>query len=315
MVLERTIGENWSLRIDMLVACALYVVILKTYQYLFIKKSTEKGSVEPHPAYSWPLPGPYKNWGILGKTIPYITFYGSTLLTLFNPFLLVQQFRMILGQSKTSVRVSAMRAEISNYKTKVNYRLPVDGEWLVYHGGHTPNTSHSWDVLNQRYAYDFVKADSEYNRHSGKGNQLSDYYCYQQPIRAAADGEVISVVNNIGDAPFVGYMVMDFLTRGIAGNHIVIKHAEGEFGFYAHLIKGSIPLKKGDKVKQGELIGLCGHSGNSSEPHLHFHLQDTSDFFSAMGLPIKFDNIRIDNTYVDKNAIITRGSRVEYSPV
>ena len=61
------------------------------------------------------------------------------------------------------------------------------------------------------------------------------------------------------------------------------RHADGEFGFYAHLIKGTIPVRIGDKVRAGDEIGRCGHTGHSSEPHLHFHLQDTPSIFTGMG--------------------------------
>jgi len=56
----------------------------------------------------------------------------------------------------------------------------------------TPKTSHSWDALGQRYALDFVVADSTKGRHSSAGTRVADYFCYRQPILAAADGEVVT---------------------------------------------------------------------------------------------------------------------------
>lgn len=58
----------------------------------------------------------------------------------------------------------------------------------------------------------------------------------------------------------------------------MIEHAPGIYSLSAHLRQGSILVKAGQAVSAGQKIGECGNSGNSSEPHLHFHLQDNSVF-------------------------------------
>lgn len=243
---------------------------------------------ERHPAYDWPISGPIR---YAGKYVFFLTFYPTLILSAFNPFQFVQQMRQIFGQEKAAKRLKGNEAENANYQTQVEYRLPFAGEWLVFNGGLNEATSHSWQVLAQRYAYDFVQADADYRRHRGQGARLRDYFCYDQPILAAAAGEVVDVVDKIGPAPLVGFGIADFLCRHFAGNHVVIRHADGEYGFYAHLIKGTIPVKIGDRVQAGEEIGRCGHTGHSSEPHLHFHLQDTPSIFTGMGLPIRFQDV------------------------
>jgi hypothetical protein len=64
----------------------------------------------------------------------------------------------------------------------------------------------------------------------------------------------------------------------VPGNLVVIKHADGEYSLFAHFKQNSIRVKIGDKVAKGQLIGLCGNSGNSSEAHLHFQVQNTPFF-------------------------------------
>ena len=118
--------------------------------------------------------------------------------------------KQLFGQFKVSARIKDKEEEFANYRTKVKYRLPFNDEWLIYNGGHRQETSHSWSVLAQRYAYDFVIADADFCRHIGNGMHLNDYYCYNQPIVAAADGEVVSLTNNIGPAPLVGFFFIDF---------------------------------------------------------------------------------------------------------
>ena len=78
------------------------------------------------------------------------------------------------------------------------------------------------------------------------------------------------------------------------GNSVIIKTDNNEFLFFAHFIKNSIVVSEGQIVKQGDLLGLCGNSGNSSEPHLHFHIQNVEDMIEATGAKAYFENILVD---------------------
>jgi len=92
------------------------------------------------------------------------------------------------------------------------------------------------------------------------------------------------------------------------GNAVFIQHRENEVSVLAHLKLGSIKVKVGDKLKAGQLIGLCGNSGNSSEPHLHYHLQNTPIIQDATGI----------KCYFQKVILLQNGksqSRTEYSPI
>jgi len=263
-----------------------------------IRRDPKSGKPQRHPAQDWPRSGPIGSLGVYGMSF---TFYPTAMLSVLNPWQFIQQMKQLVGMAKISKRLDSKPDYYMQYQTKVDYVYPFKGEWLIINGGYTEQTSHSWGVLTQRYAFDFVKADKAYKRHFNKGTKLADYYCYEQPINAAADGEVISVKNGINPAPLVGWGVADFLCLHFAGNHVIIKHADGEYGFYAHLVRDSIPLKPGDIVKQGDLIGLCGHTGHSTEPHLHFHLQDGPNLFTAMGLPIEFNQQRIERGHFVSN--------------
>ena len=287
-------------------------VFLLTNRIVKLLMGTEEIEVETHPGVNWPLSGPA---GRAGNAVVLMMFVPSSLLTLLNPLQLLHNLRQLLGQQKAAVRLAEFGGSLPDYKNKIRYRLPFDGNWLTYNGGQTPRNSHSWHLLTQRYAYDFVIADEEFRRHKGKGHRLGEYFCYDQPIVAAADGEVVSVVDNIRDGFFVGYGVANFLCRNLAGNHVVIKHAEDEYGFYAHLVQNSIGLKPGDKVTRGQQVGRCGYTGQTLEPHLHFHLQDHPAFYQALGLPIQFTELVIDGQAVEGNARLSRGQRVSHNSV
>jgi len=76
----------------------------------------------------------------------------------------------------------------------------------------------------------------------------------------------------------------------IGGNHVVLDLGHRRFAFYAHLQPGSLKVKVGDRVKRGQVLGLVGNSGNSTEPHLHFHLADSISPLGSEGVPYALDS-------------------------
>ena len=173
---------------------------------------------------------------------------------------------------------------------------PFDGEWTTVNGGVTKPTSHSWGIVSQRYAYDFLITDDHGETYEGDGNRLTDYYAFGEPIRAPADGTAVETNGGFRDYPRPGSGWLEWRTWNIAGNHVVIKHADGEYSTLAHLKEGSIQVAPGDEVERGEVIGECGNSGLSSEPHLHFQLQDYRNFWFAAGLVPRFEGVTIDRS-------------------
>jgi murein DD-endopeptidase MepM/ murein hydrolase activator NlpD len=84
------------------------------------------------------------------------------------------------------------------------------------------------------------------------------------------------------------------------GNYVVIDHQNGEYSFLAHLKQGSVAVQVGVRVEPGDLLGLCGNSGNSSEPHLHYHLQNAPGFPGGQGLPAQFQSYTADGVMVER---------------
>jgi hypothetical protein len=259
----------------------------------------------------WPVSGP---WRHLGSGPGGIIFSGlflfTNMLSMLNPFQLIQLMRQLIGNERLQQREKKLSSHGVDYQTTMDYRLPFRGEWLLFNGGLTPKTSHSWNILGQRFALDFVQADADFCRHRNSGTRPEDYFGYGQEILAAADGKVVHVENRIANAPLVGWGMCDFTARSFVGNHVVIQHAEHEYALYAHLIKGSVCVNPGDSVTQGQVIGQCGNTGHSSEPHLHFHLQDSANIFQGLGLPIRFGNIKIDRQRLE-TGYLSAGQRVE----
>jgi murein DD-endopeptidase MepM/ murein hydrolase activator NlpD len=228
----------------------------------------------------------------------------SQTLAFLNLLQLSQMVAMGFGQLIALIRRRGQLPDAATYTQRARYSLPFEGEWFVFNGGITPETSHSWDVITQRYAYDFVQVDGALMRHRDEGTVLTDYLCYGQPLLAPADGEVVAVRDAVRDAPRPGSGWLDFLAGDFRGNHVVIKHAEGEYSMLAHLVPGSITVRKGVRVQRGQVVGRCGNSGHSTEPHLHFHVQDHRNFWIAAGVPVRFDD----------TPFLIRGERVNAWP-
>lgn len=183
--------------------------------------------------------------------------------------------------------------------TKTALHLPFYGTWTVIWGGRTIDQNYHVVARDQRFAYDIVMTDKAASTHKGDGSKNEDYYCWLKPIIAPAAGTVTEVFNDIPDnTPGA----MNSATP--AGNHLILDHGNGEFSVFAHFHRGSIRVAMGQKVAAGDTLGLCGNSGNSSEPHLHYHLQNGPKFADADGLPAYF----VD--YVSNDKPVARGMPV-----
>ena len=78
---------------------------------------------------------------------------------------------------------------------------------------------------------------------------------------------------------------------GVGGNFVVVRHSGGEHSHYTHLAAGSVRVKRGDKVASGQVLGKLGHTGNSTEPHLHFTVADGPDPLYARSLPVRYEGL------------------------
>jgi urea transporter len=144
--------------------------------------------------------------------------------------------------------------------------LPVLGEWMVSQG-YNGSMTHKGDW---REAVDFVLLDNELKTYRNPGNETTQFYCFGKPVLAPADGFVEELVDGVTDNTIGGNN-----TDQNWGNTIVLRHAEGLYTKLSHLKNGSSKVAKGDYVKRGDIIALCGNSGRSPEPHLHFQVQAT----------------------------------------
>ena len=190
------------------------------------------------------------------------------------------------GQPKTERNVTKMS-------------LPFKGEWYVTWGGDTKELNYHVESEAQKNAFDILVKDEKGSSFKTDGKDNKDYYAFGKELIAPCDGEVVMAVDGIKDNK-PGEMNPIFLT----GNCIILKTAANEYLLFAHFRQHSVKVKEGQKVKRGEPLGQCGNSGNSSEPHLHFHIQNVEDMNKATGVKCYFDKIMVNGRL-----------KTDYSPI
>jgi hypothetical protein len=182
------------------------------------------------------------------------------------------------------------------------------GLWLAAEGPGNAH-SHHWGSLvavdgmltiPQRFAIDWFGLDESGHSVRGRRESLAtttdaDWIGFDHAVLAVADGVVRDVRNDAPDGtPLAPQAVPDDLTaRTLYGNFAVLEIAPGVFAHYAHLRMGSVPLKVGDHVRRGAVIGRLGQSGAAGAPHLHFHLSDRMTFEESEGLPYVIDSLSL----------------------
>ncbi len=156
----------------------------------------------------------------------------------------------------------------ANHRTRLfNYfpiHLPFWGEWMVSQA-HDGKITHLGEWSK---AFDFIILDDEMKSYQNPGLNVEDFYCFNKPVVASADGYVAVVSDNVEDNVVNGNNTIQNW-----GNSMVIYHADGLYSQVSHLKMGSLKYAVGDFVKKGEIIAYCGNSGRSPEPHIHFQLQ------------------------------------------
>lgn len=174
------------------------------------------------------------------------------------------------------------------YKTKTHLILPFKGTLWVSNGGRTIDTnSHNRPLdqgpQNQLYAYDFR------TQTTGKEKTLKEFPVFGQEVLSPGDGTIAQIINGALD------VMPGERDRSVGvGNAIIIDHQNGECSLLCHFKFNSIKVNVGNKVKQGDILGLCGNTGNTFQPHIHFNLQNGPLMHKAKALPAQFARIIVN---------------------
>lgn len=194
-------------------------------------------------------------------------------------------------------------------RSRTTMQLPFRGEWYVFWGGDKETVNYHVGVPGQRRAADLLIRGADNRSHKDTGRRNEDYYVYGKEILAAAAGTVVTAIDGVPDNKPGS---MNPLCA--VGNCLIIDQGSSEYAVYAHLKPGSLKAHSGDKVRQGEVLALCGNSGNSSEPHLHFHLQNSAVLQDGLGITPYFSQVKCRRgtaSQTDAEYTFLQGDRIE----
>ncbi|MDQ2622573.1 MAG: M23 family metallopeptidase [Actinomycetota bacterium] len=156
----------------------------------------------------------------------------------------------------------------------------------------------------ERFAIDFVQMNSENRLFSGPISELSSYEFFGAKIHAARGGRVVRVRDGLPEQ-VPGTTPANPTIQMAGGNHVVVRMDKGRYALFAHLKTGSVRVKRGQKVKAGQVLGLLGNTGNTDSPHLHFHVMDGPSPLQSNGLPYTFRRFNGQGFINDVNRLIT----------
>ncbi len=185
----------------------------------------------------------------------------------------------------------------------VDLKYPFRGRWSVRNSPANRVPSHGTHRFGTTFAIDFVPVDARGRSAPRRLGALlrpespSQFFGFGRPILTPCPGVVVAVHDGELDHdtfrgfPSVGYALTQRHRaargwRGLAGNHVVVELRPGALVALCHLREGSIAVQVGQVLEVGEVVGQCGNSGNSTEPHLHLQAIDSLDIDQAHGLPL-----------------------------
>lgn len=210
-------------------------------------------------------------------------------------------FNLIRSSGNESGAVEGVQTSVRKEEPIVINTPLRGGPWVVGFGP-SNDAGHRRTILPlggraripQRFAIDWMKLGDDGKPARGDASKMSNWYGYGSEVLAVADSVVADVKDGIPETASLGEMPTTPITlENAGGNYVSLDLGNGRFAFYGHLQPGSIRVKVGDRVRSGQVIGLLGHSGNSTAPHLHFHVSDSNSPLAAEGVPYVFKGFEI----------------------
>lgn len=201
---------------------------------------------------------------------------------------------------------------------------PIDGRWQALNSPSSHVPSHALHAWAQTYAVDFVHDPPDGSRPGFAplpiARRPEDFPGFGQPVFSPIDGEVVRARAGWRDhwsrtSPLaLVYLLAESVRElagpsGILGNHVVIRADDGTCVVLAHLRRRSLSVAVGDRVGAGQVVGECGNSGNSSEPHLHIQAMDRPSAWVAAARPLTIDGHPPppDKAYLEREPSRTTG--------
>jgi murein DD-endopeptidase MepM/ murein hydrolase activator NlpD len=148
-----------------------------------------------------------------------------------------------------------------------------------------------------RFAIDWSKVDKSGKYFHGDGSNVGDWYGYGAEVLAVTDSIVAATRDDVPESATLVKNAARIKLEDASGNYVALDLGAGHYAFYEHLKPGSIRVRPNDHVRRGSVIGLLGYTGESTGPHLHFHVSDNNSPLDAEGLPYQLERFKILGMY------------------
>jgi murein DD-endopeptidase len=219
------------------------------------------------------------------------------------PKSLLHRIEMKIGDYPEAITLDGVPVAVDKNPVTV-IAPPLRGEDWLAGNGPSNNSVHRRALIpvlgrayiSQRYAIDWVQLYPDGKTYKGDAKDNRSYRGYGTEIHAVADGVVTQTKDGIQQNVPNEKPAVPITLETIGGNHVIVDIGGGLFAFYAHMQPGSVRVKVGDRIRRGDVLGLVGNSGNSSEPHLHFHLCDANSELACEGIPYAFASFEVQGS-------------------
>ncbi|MGB6843550.1 MAG: M23 family metallopeptidase [Candidatus Acidiferrales bacterium] len=217
------------------------------------------------------------------------------------PASIAQRVTMKIGDYPDPMTITTVSTPVNRNPVLVIGAPLEGGDWVAGNG--PSNTSahrralipiDGRAYLSQRYAIDWVRLNPDGKDYTGDPSDNRNYRAYGAEIHSVADGVVTTAVDGIPqNIPGENSRAVPMTFETISGNHVIVDIGGGLFAFYAHMQPGTVRVKVGDRVHRGQVLGLLGNTGNSTEPHLHFHICNANSDLECEGVPYAFTSFEL----------------------
>ena len=212
------------------------------------------------------------------------------------PRRIAHRFSSSLGQTSLSFRGALTP---TSRREAVRISPPLVGPGYLNENGCCGPSDHTRAVLTidgtrwlaQRFAQDWIRIDEQNRPYVGDWRVNENWHVFGDPVVSASRGRVLETLNSLPEntPPNTASNLTPYTALG---NHVIVDMGDGRYALYAHLQPGSVPVKVGDRVRPGQLLGKVGNSGSSVAPHLHFHVTEAPPAAASNGAPYVFDRFR-----------------------
>lgn len=222
-----------------------------------------------------------------------------------RPRALDHRIDYVVAGAETRAQVAGARTPVSDAALPRLGAPLRGGPWAAIHSPAWPRghrrvlyTIDGRSRIPGRFAIDWVRLDADGRSTRGDADRTADTLGYGADVLAVADAVVAAVRDDMAESTAISAHPKHALGDA-TGNYVALDLGDGRFVFYEHLKPGSVRVAPGQRVHRGETIAALGFTGDSTGPHLHFHVADAASPLGAEGVPFVFERFDVLGRYED----------------